>query len=55
MHANISTTDGIYGILPHEDKKQLLSTFDSKTADGSISLGQKIDEILAILKQNTPE
>ena len=54
MHSNISITDGIYGIFSHEEKKKLLSNFNSDNNSLQNDLTQKIDEILILLKQNTP-
>ncbi len=54
MHSNISTTDGIYGTLSNADKKRLLSNFNPENTKQTSNLDQKLDEILSILKQNTP-
>jgi len=54
MHANISTTDGIYGILSNDDKKKLLSKFDLNNSNSSDDINKKLDEVLTLLKQNTP-
>ncbi len=54
MHSNISITDGIYGMLSNGDKKKLLSNFNPVTSSAPTELNQKLDEILTLLKQNTP-
>ncbi|PKN96987.1 MAG: hypothetical protein CVU42_17645 [Chloroflexi bacterium HGW-Chloroflexi-4] len=54
MHSNISITDGIYGMLSNGDKKKLLSSFSPATSSAPTDLNQKLDEILSLLKQNTP-
>lgn len=54
MHSNISITDGIYGMLSNADKKKLLSDFNPEQSTVSKGLSQKLDEILTLLKQNTP-
>lgn len=54
MHSNISITDGIYGMLSNADKKKLLSTFNPEKNDLSMGVNQKLDEIISLLKQNTP-
>ncbi len=54
MHSNISITDGIYGMLSNADKKKLLSNFNPDKPDLQSGLNQKLDEILVLLKQNTP-
>jgi integrase len=54
MHSNISITDGIYGMLSNADKKKLLSNFDPSRPEIQSGLDQKLDEILDLLKQNTP-
>ncbi len=54
MHSNISITDGIYGILSNDDKKKLLSKFDLNNSNSSNDINKKLDEVLTLLKQNTP-
>jgi outer membrane protein OmpA-like peptidoglycan-associated protein len=54
MHSNISITDGTYGMLSNADKKKLLSNFNPDKPDLQSGLNKKLDEILALLKQNTP-
>ena len=54
MHSNISITDGVYGMLSNVDKKKLLSNFNPEKPDLASGLNQKLDEILTLLKQNTP-
>ena len=54
MHSNISITDGIYGILSNDDKKKLLSDFDLNNSNSSNDINKKLDEVLTLLKQNTP-
>lgn len=55
MHSNISITDGIYGMLSNTDKKKLLSNFIPEQTELSNGLNQKLDEIFAFMKQNTPK
>jgi len=55
MHSNISITDGIYGMLSNTDKKKLLSDFTPGQTELPSGLNQKLDEILTLLKQNTPK
>jgi integrase len=55
MHSNISITDGIYGMLSNTDKKKLLSDFNPGQTENPSGLDQKIDEILSLLRQNTPK
>ncbi|HEY60841.1 MAG TPA: site-specific integrase [Anaerolineae bacterium] len=54
MHSNISITDGIYGMLSNADKKKLLSNFNPEKPELTTDLNQKLDEIITLLKQNTP-
>jgi len=54
MRSNISITDGIYGMLSNADKKKLLLNFNPENSHQTSNLDQKVDEILGILKQNTP-
>ena len=54
MHANISITDGIYGMHSNVEKKKLLSNFNPEKTDLANGLNQKLDEILTFLKKNTP-
>jgi hypothetical protein len=41
-------------MLSNADKKKLLSNFDPAKPDLQSGLNQKLDEILALLKQNSP-
>jgi len=54
MHSNISVTDGIYGMLSNDDKKKMLSKFDLNNSNSSNDINKNLDEVLTLLKQNTP-
>ena len=41
-------------MLSNDDKKKLLSDFDLNNSNSSNDINKKLDEVLTLLKQNTP-
>ncbi|PKO02215.1 MAG: hypothetical protein CVU43_08855 [Chloroflexi bacterium HGW-Chloroflexi-5] len=54
MHSSITITDSVYGILSNASKKKNLLKLNPEKNETSEDLIQKLDEILKLIKQNTP-
>ena len=54
LHSNISISDGTYGMLSNDDKKNLLMDFDLDKPNSSNDINKKLDEVLSLLKKNSP-
>jgi len=54
MHSSITITDSIYGVLSNASKKKNLLMLNPEKPEEKTELVQKLDELIRLIKQNTP-